>query len=74
MADPQTTDSNSRENITAHEVGHGLIDNIVDITFPATEDKSLMWIGHKPGGPFNPCEIRDREWKRINPTPGDGLP
>jgi len=73
VEDPQDSDSNSRENITAHEVGHGIDSNIGDIRAPRRENKSLMWAGRNSnnGDPANPCEIRDREWRLANPTPGD---
>ncbi len=72
VQDPQVADANSRESITAHEVGHGIA-IIFDATTPRSENRSLMWKGRSvpDGDPPNPCEIRDREWKRANPTPGD---
>jgi len=68
----QEVGSNSRENVTAHEIGHGMGPHDIDIPgFPKSENKSLMWIGPGDGDPPNPCEIRDREWRAVNPTPGD---
>jgi hypothetical protein len=71
VEDPQGGGSNSRENVTAHEVGHGIAIIHDAPRVPKTENRSLMWWGRGDGDPPNPCEIRDRDWKRANPTPGD---
>lgn len=63
----QATDANSRENISAHEIGHGM--GAQDIDVKTSKDKiGLMWPSNAV---TNACEIRDREWRIVNRTQKD---
>jgi hypothetical protein len=53
----QAGGANSRVNVTAHEIGHGLHRQNNDVTSPKTENRSLMWKTKGTGDPNNPCEI-----------------
>jgi hypothetical protein len=59
---------NSRVNVSAHELGHGMGANDTDAK---GANKNLMWRGLRNGDPLNPCEIRRVDWGKVNPTPGD---
>lgn len=72
VQDAQTADANSRVNVTAHEIGHGMNARLLNARTPLSENISLMWKGRGTNDPANPCEIRDREWQLVNPTPNDG--
>ena len=64
-----TLNSQPIRNITAHELGHAL---------GADDEKigsaygDLMWNNWNPAkSPPEPCQVKRRDWKLVNPTPGD---
>jgi hypothetical protein len=64
---------NSRENISAHEIGHALGAEHTDaMSRNDPVNKSVMYRGlTHPEDPLNPCEVRRRAWGKVNPTTGD---